>query len=359
MKLFQPFNLKGIELSNRVIMAPLTRRRCTRNNNPVPYMADYYSQRSSAGLIIAEGTSPSPHGVGYPNMPGLFTKEHVDSWKKITTSVHEADGKIFLQIMHTGHVGHTNNLPEGAKLLAPSAIAKNGEVSTYDFGKQAYPIPEEMTLHEVEASIEEYVKCAELSMEAGFDGIEIHGAHGYLPNQFLNNSTNFRDDIYGGSEENRMRFLIEVLKKCSAKISSKKVGLRISPFSYADSEEKESEVYSIYKALTNKLNHLDLAYLHLSHMGDQTKIKSGLWKEIRQIYNGTLILCGDFTKDIAEKAIVNGEADLIAFGRDFISNPDLVERMKNNWPLEERDPSLWYTLGKKGLIDYPKFENEK
>lgn len=359
MKLFQSINLNGIELSNRVVMAPLTRRRCSRDNNPVDIMIEYYRQRAGAGLIIAEGTSPSPNGVGYPNMPGLYTSNQLKLWKRITNAVHENEGKIFLQIMHTGRVAHINNLPKGSNVLAPSSVQHRGEVSTYDLGKQPYSIPNKMTLEEIQSTIKEYVECSEMAISAGFDGVEIHSAHGYLPNQFLNTSSNLRDDNYGGNEENRIRFLIDILEQCSASIGSKKVGLRVSPFSYVDSAEEDSEVCSMYKSLTSKLNNLNLAYLHLSHMGDKTKIKFELWKEIRKLYKGTIILCGDFIKDTAERAIQNGEADLIAFGRDFISNPDLVERMKNNWPIEKRDPEFWYTDGEKGLTDYPKYNKSK
>ena len=353
MKLFQSINLNGVELSNRVVMAPLTRRRCTNDNDPVEMMTEYYSQRAGAGLIIAEGTSPSPNGVGYPNMPGLYTSNQLKLWQIITNAVHEKGGKIFLQIMHTGRVAHINNLPKGSNILAPSSIQHRGEVATYDLGKQPYSIPNEMTFEEIQSTIQEYVECSEMAVSAGFDGVEIHSAHGYLPNQFLNTSSNLRDDYYGGNEENRMRFLVEILEQCSASIGSNKVGLRVSPFSYADSNESESDICSIYKSLIRKLNSLDLAYLHLSHMGDKTKIKFELWKVIRKLYKGVIILCGDFTKDGAEKALKNGDADLIAFGRDFISNPDLVERMKNDWPIEKRDPTFWYTIGERGLTDYP------
>ena len=356
MKLFDSFSLSGAELTSRIVMAPLTRRRATREHVPVDFMANYYGQRAGAGLIIAEGTSPSPNGVGYCNMPGLYTKEHVQMWKLCTAAVHENGGKIFLQVMHTGRIGHPANLPENAKLLGPSAIPQKGEISVYDKEeKQPYPTPGAMTSEEVAEAIQEFKACARLADEAGFDGVEIHSAHGYLPNQFINQSSNVRTDNYGGSRVNRMRFLLEVIDASIDEIGSAKVGLRISPFSYADMEEDPDELEGLYKELVVELNARNLAYLHLSHMGEPDPRKFKLWKEIREIYRGNLILCGDFTKESAEKALENNEADLIAFGRDFIANPDLVERFKNGWPLEERDRTFWYTLGNKGYTDYKNY----
>ena len=355
MKLFEAFDLKGLDLSSRIAMAPLTRRRCTREHDPVEIMRTYYAQRAGAGLIIAEGTSPSPNGVGYANMPGLYSTEQMELWKSITDDVHTVGGKIVLQVMHTGRIGHSNNLPEGARILAPSAIAQQGEISTYDFDKQPYPVPEAMTVAEVRTAVNEFEKCAKLAMEAGFDGIEIHSAHGYLPNQFLNESSNKRTDEYGGNRENRMRFLLEVLEVCAKSIGSKKVGLRISPFSYADVNEDPDELIALYSILAEKLSEMNLSYLHLSHMGDPIPVKFEFWKKLRRIYTGNLMLCGDFTKETAEQALQNGDADLIAFGRDFIANPDFVDRLKNDWSLAERDRTNWYTLGPKGLIDFPNF----
>ena len=358
MKLFESFNLSGVELSSRIAMAPLTRRRATRDNIPVAIMAEYYGQRAGAGLIIAEGTSPSPNGVGYCNMPGLYNDDQMEAWKLCTRAVHDQGGKIFLQVMHTGRVGHPNNLSKEAKLLAPSAIAQQGEISTYDFDKQPYPSPEAMTRKEIGDAVQEFVHCAQLAIKAGFDGIEIHSAHGYLPNQFINTSSNARTDEYGGNRNNRLRFLIEVIDACVDAIGADKVGLRISPFSYADVNEDPTELKEIYRELVVQLNNKSLAYLHLSHMGEPVQHKFDFWKEIRTSYNGTLMLCGDFTKETAEKALQNGDADLIALGRDFIANPDLVKRLNNNWPLAERDRTYWYTNDAIGYTDYGNYREE-
>jgi N-ethylmaleimide reductase len=357
MQLLEQYKLSGLTLSSKVIMAPLTRRRSTRTHIPVPIMVEYYAQRSSAGLIIAEGCSPSSNGAGYANMPGLYNQEQKEAWKPITKSVHDKGGKIYLQVMHTGRVGHSNNLDTGSEILAPSAIGQVGELSTYDFGKQPYTVPRAMTLADIKTSIDEFSNCSRLAIEAGFDGVEVHSAHGYLPNQFINESSNSRKDEYGGSVENRLRFLLEVIKSSCETIGSDKVGLRISPFSYADTKEKPEELFSVYNTLIKELNQLDLAYLHLSHMGDPDPEKFKLWKELRTQYKGTVILCGDFTKESAEEVLQKNEADLIAFGRDFIANPDLVERFKNDWPLTVRDNTNWYTLGEKGLTDFS-FYNE-
>jgi N-ethylmaleimide reductase len=350
--LFDDYKLGRIKLNSRMVMAPLTRCRAI-GNTPNLLMAEYYKQRASAGLIIAEGTSPSPNGLGYRNIPGLFTQEHKKGWEKIAETVNSVNGKIFIQLMHTGRVGHTNNLPERAKLFGPSAIAQPGEISTYDLGKQPYPEPVEMSKDDIQRTIKEYVESSSLAIESGLNGVEIHCAHGYLPNQFINSASNQRDEEYGGSIENRCLFVLEVLKECCDVIGADRVGLRISPFSYADVNETDEVIQQTYKYLVNKLNDLGLAYLHLSHMGDPTTKKFELFNEIRKLYNGTLIKCGDYTKESAIEALENNECDLIAFGRDYIANPDLVERFKNDWPLTERDNSLWYGDGRAGYTDYP------
>ncbi|GAB5419119.1 MAG: alkene reductase [Crocinitomicaceae bacterium] len=357
MKLFESISVGNMQLTSRIAMAPLTRCRAVNANTPNKIMADYYRQRAGAGLIIAEGTSPSPNGLGYRNIPGLFNQAQLEGWKAITKAVHEEGGKIFLQVMHTGRIGHTDNLPEEGRLLAPSAIAQSGEISTYHNGKQPYPTPEAMTTNEVYEAIQEFRKCAEMAIEAEFDGIEVHGAHGYLPNQFLLPSRNERTDDFGGSLENRLRFLNQVLHECISAIGSEKVGLRISPFSYADVDDKEQELLETYSAVVKLVNPLNLAYLHLSHMGEPVPVKFEFWQYARKNYDGILMLCGDFTKEKAEEALQEGRADMIAFGRDYIANPDLEQRFKNNWPLAERDNSLWYGDGAEGYSDYPTYKS--
>lgn len=357
-RLFEKYTLGSIELDSRIVMAPLTRCRAI-DNNPNLLMAEYYKQRASAGLIITEGTSPSPNGLGYRNIPGLYNEDQRLGWKAIAQAVKSKKGKIFIQLMHTGRVGHTDNLPKGAKLIGPSCIPQKGEISTYNLGKQPYPVPEEMSLKDIRNTIEEFIHSSQLAVDAGIDGVEIHCAHGYLPNQFINTSSNTRSDNYGGSIENRCRFVLEVIAECSKVIGSDKVGVRISPFSYADINEEHETIYTTYRYLVDQLNVFKLAYLHLSHMGDPLVEKFNLFKEIRTIYKGNLIKCGDFTKESAIAALNNDECDLIAFGRDYIANPDLVERFINNWSLAKRDNSLWYGDNQKGYTDYSFFEKKE
>jgi N-ethylmaleimide reductase len=351
--LFDKYILGSTELSSRIVMAPLTRCRAVNNNTPNKLMAEYYGQRASAGLIVAEGTSPSPDGLGYKNIPGLFTQKHAEEWKNATDAVHQNGGKIFLQVMHTGRIGHINNLPEGANVYGPSDIPQKGEISTYDGKKHPYPTPIAMDLTKINACINEFVNCAKLSVDAGFDGIELHCAHGYLPNQFINDTSNQRSDNYGGSIENRCRFILEIIEKSIAAIGADKVGIRISPFSYADEDMDEKIIVDTYIYLTKQLDKLNIAYIHLSHMGEQFDTKLKLWKTIRALFSNTIIICGDLTKESATEYLNDGLADLVAFGRDFIANPDLVERLKNNWDLAERNNEFWYGLDHKGYTDYP------
>lgn len=356
--LFSPYNMGNIQINNRLIMAPLTRCRAINQNTPNDWMVTYYSQRASAGLMISEGSSPSPNGLGYANIPGLFTQAHVTAWKKVMESVHAKGGKMFFQMMHTGRIAHANNLPEGGTVVAPSAIAQQGQISTYDLGKQAYPIPEAMSTQAVKATIQEYVDSAKMAIEAGFDGVEIHSAHGYLPNQFINTASNQRTDEYGGSIENRCRFVLDIAHQMTAAIGPNRVGIRISPYSYADSGEALDSIAPTYEYLVTELEKLNMGYLHLSNMGEDTAEKTALWKRLRDLYKGTLILCGGFTKEKAIEAIESGKGDLIAFGRDYIGNPDLVERFENDYPLTPRNPKTWYTQNEVGYTDYAFYEEQ-
>jgi N-ethylmaleimide reductase len=356
--LFDNYNLAGINLSSRIVMAPLTRCRAIDGNTPNALMAEYYGQRAGAGLIIAEGTAPSPNGLGYTNIPGLFNEKQAKEWKKSTQAVHDKGGKIFIQLMHTGRVSHIDNLPKGAEVVSASAIAQPGTVKTYLNGHLPYTLPKAMTIEDIHHCIGEFINSSTLAVQAGFDGIEVHASHGYLPNQFINEASNTRTDEYGGSIENRCRFTLDIVKQTIKHIGKEKVGIRLSPFSYADENENPETVIATYKYLASELDKLNIAYVHLSHMGERNPLKFNLWKEIRKIYSGTLILCGDFTKETAQQALDNNEADLIAFGRDFIANPDFVERLKHNYPLAERDNEKWYGNTAEGYTDYP-FYNEK
>ncbi len=354
--LFNAYTLGKQQLNNRIVMAPLTRCRAVNNNMPNDWMRTYYAQRASAGLIISEGTSPSPNGLGYANIPALYNEQHVEKWYAVTDAVHQNNGRIFLQMMHTGRIGHPNNLPPNGRVIAPSAIAQPGEISTYTLGRQAYPVPEMLTINQVQSTVNEFVVSAEKAIEAGFDGVEIHAAHGYLPNQFINTASNTRTDKYGGSIANRCRFVLEIAEQMSDKIGADKVGIRISPYSYADTNETQANVNETYTYLCQQLDALQIAYVHLSHMGEALDQKFTLWQKLRGIYKGSLILCGDFTKEKALEVLDTKQADLVAFGRDYIGNPDLAERLKHNYPLTPRNRATWYTQNEVGYTDYGFYE---
>ena len=351
--LFENYQLGSITLKNKVVMAPMTRSRAPQNL-PNSLMVEYYAQRASAGLIITEGTSPSPNGLGYARIPGIFSKEQVVGWKNITDAVHEKGGKIFIQFMHTGRIAHQSNLPEGAKVIGVSEIAAAGDMWTDEGGMLPHTTPHALSTSEVKATIEEYVDAAKNAIEAGFDGVELHAANGYLIEQFLNGAINNRTDEFGGSLENRSRFLLEIAEKTIAAIGKEKVGVRFSPYSNFNDIPAYNEVEETYPYLAKKLNDLGIAYIHLldhSATGEDLVPKK-LRAEIRNAFKGTIIWCGGFTKERAEADLETGNADLIAFGKPFISNPDLVERLRTGAALTATDFTTLYTPDEKGYIDY-------
>lgn len=359
MKLLDSYNLRGLRLNNRVVMAPLTRARAE-GNKPNELMVEYYSQRANAGLIISEGTAPSPNGLGYARIPGIYTEQQIKGWKKVTEAVHSEGGKIFLQIMHTGRVSHKANMEDGAEILAPSAVALEGDMYTDQHGPQPYPVPKEMTREDIRQAQEEFVQAAINAIEAGFDGVEIHSANGYLADQFLNTATNKRTDEYGGTIENRSKFTLETVGKVTDAIGSDKVGVRLSPYSAFNGTEIFHDIDEQFIYLTEELNHFELAYLHLvdnSALGSPDVSKS-IFSRIKKSYRGTLILNGGLNKNNAEESISKGRADLISFGRSFLANPDLVHRFRNDLPLNEPDYETFYTPGEKGYTDYP-FHQQK
>jgi N-ethylmaleimide reductase len=356
-KLFEPTKLGDLDLKNRIVMAPMTRSRAI-NNIPNALMAEYYGQRASAGLIITEGTSPSPNGLGYSRIPGCFSKEQVEGWKKTTSSVHNKGGKIFMQIMHTGRISHSLNLPEGAEIIAPSAVKAAGQIWTDTEKLQDFPIPKQMDDEDLLLTLTEYTAAAGHAIEAGFDGVEIHAANGYLLEQFLSPVSNTRTDDYGGSIENRCRFVLEVVRDVIKSIGKEKTGIRLSPYGVAGDMPYYPEIDKTYTYLAEELNKLGLAYLHLvdhSAMG-APEVSPEIKRIIRNRFKNILILSGGYDKERAEADIENGQADLIAFGRPFINNPDLVERLKNDWPLSQiLDMDLFYSADEKGYIDYPDY----
>lgn len=353
--LLEPFSSRSLDLKNRMVMAPLTRSRATSTNTPTPLMATYYGQRASAGLIIAEGTSPSPNGLGYARIPGLYNKEQMAAWKQITAAVHANGGKIFLQLMHCGRVAHFANLPAGAHVLSASSDVCPGEMYTDLLGMRPFSEPRAMEMTDINNAVLEHANSATLAIEAGFDGVEIHGANGYLIEQFLNPLINQRNDNYGGNIINRNRFAIEVARAVVAAIGSQRVGIRLSPYGIFNGSGEFPEVQNQYLALAESLSSLQLLYLHLvdhSSMGAPT-VPADFKLELRAKFDGLFILSGGFDQASAQQALLEKRGDLIAFGRPFLANPDLVERMRRNAPMNAPDPSTFYLPGAKGYTDYP------
>jgi N-ethylmaleimide reductase len=355
-----PYQLGNTELKNRIVMAPMTRSRAI-NNIPNSLMAEYYAQRASAGLIITEGTAPSPNGLGYARIPGIFSAEQIGGWKKVTNAVHENGGKIFVQLMHSGRVGHTLNLPTNARLLAPSAVTLPGEIWTDREGKKTHSIPYAMSMEQIAETKQEYVQAAKNAIEAGFDGIELHGANGYLLEQFLSPHTNQRVDMYGGGVENRARFVLEVVQEISEAIGKDKTAIRLSPFGTANDIHNYPGVDVMYGYLAEEFHKLGIAYLHITDQsaGNNPDVINLVKTSIRGKFKNSIILSGGYTLASAENVITEGVADLVSFGRPFISNPDLINRFQKNLPLNIRlDSGTLYSSDAKGYIDYPAFEEE-
>ena len=354
-QLFTPQIVGSIALRNRIVMAPLTRSRAI-NNIPNELMAEYYTQRSSAGLIITEGTSPSPNGLGYARIPGIFSEMQVEGWKTTTKAVHKNGGKIIVQLMHSGRISHPLNLRKDCQVMAPSAIKAAGQMWTDIKGLQDFIVPKEMTSQDILHARTEYAAAAENALFAGFDGVELHGANGYLLEEFLSPISNIRTDNYGGNIENRCRFVIEVVKAVANAIGKDKTGIRLSPYGVASDMPHYPEIDATYDYLSKELNKLDIAYIHLVDHSDMgaPEVPLEIKKLIRQNFKNTMIICGGNDKESGESAIESGLTDLVAFGRPFINNPDLVERFKNNWPLsQDLKMDLFYTADEKGYTDYP------
>jgi N-ethylmaleimide reductase len=350
--LFHSFTFQGLELKNRIVMAPMTRSRAI-GSVPNEIMADYYTQRTSAGLIISEGTAPSANGIGYARTPGIYNQEQIEGWKQITTKVHDNGGKIFLQLMHVGRIAHPENQQSGARIIGPSAIAANYKMWTDTQGLQPLPVPEEATLADLEEIKKEFAKAASNAIKAGFDGVELHGANGYLLEQFLNPHANQRTDQYGGSIENRSRFVLEITDAVISAIGKEKVGIRFSPYSTFNDLPHYDEIFETYDYLTEQINQRGILYIHLvDYAALATEEGRDLVKRSREIFSSILIRNGGYNKERAQEVLENGEADLISFGTPFISNPDFPERIKKGVALNAPLPDFFYTPGEKGYIDY-------
>ena len=336
-------------------MSPMTRCRAI-GNVPNELIAEYYRQRSGAGLIITEGTAPSPNGLGYARIPGIYNSEQVQGWKKVTSAVHHAGGKIVVQLMHTGRISHPLNMPEGARVLAPSAVKPAGQMWTDAQQMQDFPVPTAMTADDLALTKAEFVTAAQNAIEAGFDGVELHGANGYLLEQFLSPVSNVRTDAYGGSIENRCRFVLEVVAAVAEAIGKDKTAIRLSPYGVASDMPHYPEIDATYDYLSKQLNTIGISYVHIvdhSAMG-APPVPAEMKKTIRNNFANTVILAGGYDQEKAEADLEKGLGDLVAFGRPHISNPDLADRFKNNLPLSaDLKMDLFYTADEKGYTDYP------
>ncbi len=346
--LFAPFPLGPLTLRNRLVMAPLTRNRAGEGEAPTSLAAEYYAQRASAGLIISEGTQPSAVGQGYPHTPGLHTDAQVDGWRLVADAVHARGGAIVAQLMHAGRIGH--QAITGLQSVAPSAIAPVGEVYT-EQGMKAFEQPRALSTDELPGVVAEFVDAARRAIDAGLDGVELHAANGYLLQQFLSDSTNHRTDSYGGSPENRARFVVEVVTAVADAIGADRVGIRISPGG-SFNDIAEIETAATYRALLDGLAPLGLLYLHVLE-GAETDFRTAL----RAQWDGPVIVNTGFggPSDLAtaQHAVDSGQADLFCLGRAFLANPDLVERLRTGAELNKPDSSTFYAGGAKGYTDYP------
>ncbi|MBV8882386.1 MAG: alkene reductase [Chroococcidiopsidaceae cyanobacterium CP_BM_RX_35] len=358
--LLSPFDLGGLPLKNRVVMAPMTRSRSGEERLPNALMAEYYAQRASVGLIVTEATVISIQAIGWQNSPGIYSDEQAEAWKQVVDAVHTQGTPIFLQLWHCGRASHSSFQRNGQLPVSASAIKLNAESIHTPNGKQPYETPRALETNEVSLVVEDYRRAAVRAKNAGFDGVEIHAANGYLIDQFLQSKTNHRTDQYGGSPENRFRFLKEIVEALVTVWPANRVGVRLSPNgNYNDMGSPDFRETFLYAA--KQLNTYNLAYLHLINglafgfheLGEPMKLA-----EFREVFTGPLMGNCGYTQETAEAAIKDGSADLIAFGRPLISNPDLVERFANGWPLNSMaDLSIWYSFDQEGYTDFPAYQH--
>lgn len=365
--LFSEEKLGDLTLPHRIVMAPLTRARSTQPGDvPNDMNAKYYKQRASAALIISEASQISPQGKGYAFTPGIYSKEQIAGWKKITDEVHAQNGRIFIQLWHVGRVSHSSLQPGKFLPVAPSAIAvSQGQAFTYE-GMQDFEIPRELDTNEIPAIVEQYRQAALNAKEAGFDGVEIHAANGYLLDQFLKDGTNKRNDIYGGSIENRCRFVLDVTQAVTDVWGGSRVGIRVSPTG-SFNDMSESKPQDLFNYLVEKLNQFNLAYIHVVEQLGAAAESFGLAEEtvdkfdfsaLRKIFNGAYMANGGYSGETAEQSLKNDLSDFIAFGIPFISNPDLPERIKQGAALNEVDEATFYGGDAKGYLDYPSLDKQ-
>ncbi len=359
-QLFAPVTMGAIELPNRVLMAPLTRNRAHSDGTPKDMAQIYYGQRASAGLIVSEATQVDEMGKGYLDTPGIHSDGHAAAWHRITDAVHASGGRIFLQLWHVGRISHSSLLPEGRAPLAPSAIRAEQQTFTAN-GFEACSTPEAMSVEQIHDAIEQFRRGAELARQAGFDGVEIHSANGYLLDQFIQDKTNTRDDEYGGPVENRIRLVSEVVDAVATVWPRDRIGIRVSPLGHANDigdSDTEGTFSAVYKMLSDKR----LAYLHVMEQfpgHDNDGESAALIKRLRALYDGFVISNGGYSAQSAAEALASGHADAVAFGRDFIASPDLPERLRVGAPLNTQDQDTFYGGGEEGYIDYPFLEKRR
>lgn len=357
--LFEPIKLGNLTLKNRIVMPPMTRSRATQPGNSAnELMAEYYAQRATAGLIVSEGTQISALGQGYAWTPGIYSPEQIAGWKKVTTAVHDKGGVMFAQLWHVGRVSHPDNTG-GVQPISSSALKAENVKVFVDNGKQEpgfvdVVMPREMTKADIKAVVEEYRQAALNAMEAGFDGIELHAANGYLINQFIDSEANNRTDEYGGSIENRLRFLGEVVAALVEAVGADRVGVRLAPLTSLNGTVDATPIET-YTAAAALLNTHKVAYLHIAEVDwdDAPDTPVSFKRDLREAYHGVLIFAGRYNAEKAEQALADGLADMIGFGRPFVANPDLPNRMKNGYPLADHVPETLFGGAEKGLTDYP------
>ena len=349
--LFNEVTIGNLSLSNRIVMAPMTRNRAAEGNVPHAMNVKYYRQRAGAGLIITEASQVSPEGVGYPATPGIYSQQQVDGWKMVTDAVHEEGGHIYLQLWYCGRISHPDLLPDKQIPVAPSAIKPDGEAVTFE-GMKAFVEPRALTTDEISVIIAQYRDAAEKAKQAGFDGIEVHAANGYLIDQFLRDGSNQRSDEYGGSAENRMRLLNEVLDAVSEVWNSKCIGVRLTPENSFNSMS-DSDPQSHFHYFISQLNRRDLAYIHLLEGDMMSESRNVDYRALRDAYDGIYMANNGYDKQRAKAALDNGDCDLVAIGVPFLANPDLVYRYKHDLPLNEADQATFYGGDETGYTDYP------
>lgn len=349
--LFSPLRAGALELPNRIVMAPLTRNRAGEGNVPQAMNAEYYRQRATAGMIISEATQISPQGLGYPNTPGIHSQQQIEGWQSVVMAVHERAGRIILQLWHVGRISHPSLQPDAALPVAPSAIRPAGEAVTFS-GMQPFVTPRALETGEIQALVEQYAQATHNALQAGFDGVEIHAANGYLIDQFLRDGSNHRTDAYGGSLENRMRFLQEVTAAVCGVISADRVGVRISPEN-SFNDMRDSDPQTSFEQVASLLDSFGLAYLHVVE-GDMAGAGRQLdYGRIRARFSGSYLANCDYDLARAQQAVRSGAADMVSFGKLYIANPDLVERIRQGAALNTPDPATFYGGDEHGYTDYP------